>query len=702
MAYEAEESVQETGNLDVAARAWTLVRPAMERLVRVLAEQISGDDEGGPALEPSRDLVRSILDRLLNSVQGPDDGGWSRSDGGLSAEDLGRVYERLLEEAETSSRGSGAWASSRPSTGLWKNRRRQGRYYTPVWLCRLLVEHTLGPLTAEAVPGGRRVRKPEEILSIRVCDPSMGTGVFLVQACRYLASRLVESWAVHGYGEQVSGEDHAGGGPSDSNGRLEVALRMVAHRCLYGVDVDRGAVEVARAALWVLSPGAGAPFTFLSDHLKVGNALAGRDEDRVPLPANGIAHNPSSANPSIPSFRWEEAFPEVFRREREGFDAIVGNPPYVSFYSRESAAADWLEETGRSFRTHFGSLEGAEVLGGRVNTFLLFLVQATRLLGKGARAGFVLPDSLLTNESYVGLRRLLTSKGWLEAVWRFRERVFRGATVGTCVVAWGATPAQGVILRDVLDHDTNGIVRETVVHVTHADLLARPHVTWLPVSGLRGFVCPTIALGDIAFIKDGINPGPRAVRQRLCTDREEDTACRKLIRGEDVTPYRITWRNRWVRYDPSILSREDKKRGASLRQQWIFESPRIVYRQTATRPIAAVDLAQHYTLNSVHNIVLKAHEEEVLFALCAYLNSDVCAQVYRERTGEVRKVFPQVHISAMKTLPVPAPLARSGHRVTRRLAELAKRSSRDVPWQERDCLAREIERLVMQLVASAG
>jgi hypothetical protein len=139
-------------------------------------------------------------------------------------------------------------------------RRRTGSHYTPTSLTRPIVERTLGPvLDRDGPPSSAR------ILAMKVCDPAMGSGAFLAEACRYLARRLLDAWAREG---KVPAEARA----SDP---LLVARRMVAERCLYGVDKNPFAVQIARLSLWLVTLAKALPFTFVDHALREGDAVIG-------------------------------------------------------------------------------------------------------------------------------------------------------------------------------------------------------------------------------------------------------------------------------------------------------------------------------------------------------------------------------------------------------------------------------------------
>jgi hypothetical protein len=141
-------------------------------------------------------------------------------------------------------------------------RRRSGSHYTPRDLTEPIVRHALAPaferLGAKATP--------DAVLGLKVCDPAMGSGAFLVEACRQIATRLVAAWAQHpGTRPDVA---------ADEDEDL-LARRLVAQRCLYGVDRNAMAVDLARLSLWLATLARDHEFTFLDHALKAGDSLVG-------------------------------------------------------------------------------------------------------------------------------------------------------------------------------------------------------------------------------------------------------------------------------------------------------------------------------------------------------------------------------------------------------------------------------------------
>lgn len=167
-------------------------------------------------------------------------------------------------------------------------RKRGGIFYTPPQLTSFLVEQALEPQCyTESSDGERTIRAARDILALTICDPAMGSGAFLVQAVRYLADRLLEAWdaatasadgakLVMPFAERAGRAlEDVGPIPTDRAEALIWARRLVAERCIYGVDLNALAVELAKLSLWLVTLSKDKPFTFLDHRLRHGNSLIG-------------------------------------------------------------------------------------------------------------------------------------------------------------------------------------------------------------------------------------------------------------------------------------------------------------------------------------------------------------------------------------------------------------------------------------------
>ncbi|OFW46391.1 MAG: hypothetical protein A3J29_18000 [Acidobacteria bacterium RIFCSPLOWO2_12_FULL_67_14b] len=206
----------------------------------------------------------------------------------LGVEQLGSVYERVLEHepARPPSPGAPARQAGRTIvlTKTSTERKSTGSFYTPRALTEFLVRRTLHPL----VDG----RTADEILSLRVVDPAMGSGAFLVAACLYLADQCEHASVRDGdwHAGEVTMADRIG------------LRRAVAERCLYGVDVNPTAVQLARLSLWLTTLASDRPLTFLDHHLAVGDSLIGARLPDLAGPPRATPSRSRRAVPQLPLF----------------------------------------------------------------------------------------------------------------------------------------------------------------------------------------------------------------------------------------------------------------------------------------------------------------------------------------------------------------------------------------------------------------
>lgn len=177
-----------------------------------------------------------------------------------SVEACAAAFDGLVDER--GSPGKRVLPRGTPILQPTDERRRTGSHYTPRTLTEPIVRHALEPAFERLGPDAR----PEDILDLKVCDPAMGSGAFLVEACRALAQRLVKAWARWPETRPVI--------PADEDEELH-ARRLMSQRCLYGVDKNPMATDLAKLSLWLATLAREHEFTFLDHALKPGDSLVG-------------------------------------------------------------------------------------------------------------------------------------------------------------------------------------------------------------------------------------------------------------------------------------------------------------------------------------------------------------------------------------------------------------------------------------------
>lgn len=195
----------------------------------------------------------------------------------LGVEQLGAVYETLLDYEPTIDRAAEVNISrpARPAVRLipgGDRRKATGSFYTPRSITEFLVRRSLSPLVCN--------QSADAILGLKIVDPAMGSGAFLVAACRYLAAGYESALIAEGNAmpADISDDDRAG------------FRRLVAQRCLYGVDLNPMAVQLVRLSMWLATLAADRPLTFLDHHLATGDSLVGASlEDIARQPPPGAS-----------------------------------------------------------------------------------------------------------------------------------------------------------------------------------------------------------------------------------------------------------------------------------------------------------------------------------------------------------------------------------------------------------------------------
>jgi type I restriction-modification system DNA methylase subunit len=379
----------------------------------------------------------------------------------LSVRHLGTIFEQLLAfQLVENPEGKLTLA---PAGG----RKATGAYFTPDHIVDDIVERTLAPLldqrsTEIADAGLTGVRAFKRLLDLHVLDPAMGSGHFLVSAAAYIARRIAND-------------------PSyDVDLSLPELQGLVAERCLYGVDVNPMAVEIARLALWLSTVRADRPLRFLAN-LRHGNSLVSCDlstllDEQKDLFAPELAarardmldrigaisstdtttgrqaHEKERIQGELDSLKapllsicdqaiappvgpgagrplhWQIEYPERFLDSRGaplpdgGFDAVIGNPPYLRI---QELGRDVAEYCRQRYDTTTGSFDA----------YVPFIERGVSLLRPHGRLGFIVPSAFLKLEYGARLRARLAERRLVEEIIDFgHAQVFDGATNYTCIV----------------------------------------------------------------------------------------------------------------------------------------------------------------------------------------------------------------------------------------------------------------------------
>jgi N-6 DNA Methylase len=263
-------------------------------------------------------------------------------------------------------------------------RRRTSAHYTPQSLTGPIVRRTLEPLLRAmgAEPSSKA------LLELKICDPAMGSGAFLVEACRFLGDQVVAAWTREGEVARIG---------STTEDVVMHARRLVAQRCLYGVDLNQFAVTLARLSMWLVTLAKSAPFTFVDHALRHGDSLVGLnldqlrafhwkpgDQKRLPL-VDSVAEEVDAALEEARGYRQRildlaEAGPEATREKEKllrdaelGLEKaqLFGDLVIGAFFAHDKDQEREKERSRRldTVRQFLGGGEKDEVLRGQLDAW---------------------------------------------------------------------------------------------------------------------------------------------------------------------------------------------------------------------------------------------------------------------------------------------------------------------------------------------
>jgi len=336
----------------------------------------------------------------------------------LSADILGQVYEQFLGKVITLSTAHRAQVEDKPEV-----KKAGGVFYTPTYIVDYIVRQTVGPL----VEG----KTPKQIEKLTVLDPACGSGSFLIGAYQFLLDWYHHFYASHDPESHAKGKSpklvaaSGGGWALTTNERKRILLTHI-----FGVDIDSQAVEVTKLSLLLKVLEGETAQTVqrelihervlpdLGDNIKCGNSLIGSDFYAQP----GLPEMDTEAHLRINVFDWDgkDGFPEIMHRG--GFDAVIGNPPYVRIQTLPSHEVAYLT-------AHYPTAST-----GNCDLYISFVEQAHRLLHQDGQLGFIIPNKFLRTDYGIGLRRLLSQERAVTRLIDFgASQVFK-ATTYTCIL----------------------------------------------------------------------------------------------------------------------------------------------------------------------------------------------------------------------------------------------------------------------------
>ena len=340
----------------------------------------------------------------------------------IPVEILGSIYERFLGKV-VRPHGRGTVLDPRPDL-----RKDSGVYYTPRYIVDYIIEQTAGKLV-EGIP-------PEKTLALRILDPACGSGSFLIRAFERMCEHWQE-WLTKNPGKRKKKWCWVDKATGDVH--LTVGLkREILTQNIYGVDLDAAAVEVTQLSLYLkmlenenrttlererdLFPDTVALLPPLQDNIKCGNSLIASDFSMI---AEDIL--------SVNAFDWQTGFREIMKAG--GFDAVIGNPPYLN-----------IDDTwGKGdLRLEAIKLQYPDIYNDKTDILFYFIAKA-HALSKN-RAGFIVSRAFLEAFKADKLRGYLATNRAVSEIVDFQNfYVFDGVGITTCVLQMERAPSSKML-----------------------------------------------------------------------------------------------------------------------------------------------------------------------------------------------------------------------------------------------------------------
>jgi len=561
----------------------------------------------------------------------------------ISADVLGGIYEQYL-----------SFVQGRKGEDKSKSKRKsQGIYYTPKYIVEFIVKETLGEVLKKT--------KPKDISKIKVLDPACGSGSFLTAAYDKIFETLAKQ-----------------------NPQTSLFAKFdILKENIFGVDLDAQAVEIAQLNLLLKVLSQKTKLPTLQHNISSGNSLVSGNAEKL---ENYFGSDFREQR----AFNFEDEFKDAF--EQGGFDVIIGNPPYV--FAR---GGHFDEKTKKYYYENF------PLASYQLNTYLLFIDRAFRLLKKGGYFGFIIPNTWLTIDTFSSLRKFLLEETSNLQIINIFDKVFGEASVDTCLLIFKKGKPSNITLGEFRDGQLT-IVGDFPVSQFKKNnyiiniALAKNKDKLAILDKVRGKAKP---LSDFAIASTGLKayqigkgkPTQTAQIKNSRTfhsdDRKNDTY-KKYLEGRDVCRYYLGWSGKYLSYGNWL---------AEPRKSVPFNGARILIRQIPSPPPHSINavFSDKEFLNDINSMVVFDFKCEALYLL-AVLNSKITTFWFANTFDKFqRKTFPQFKVKELATFPIPSANQAEQEKIAKKaqtILDLNKElQATSTNTDKHNSLKREIEKL---------
>jgi len=362
-------------------------------------------------ITPSLIIDDKVIKEIIKSVYYPDS---PYEFSVLGVEILGNIYEQFLGKTIRLTPAHQVKVEEKPEV-----KKAGGVYYTPKYIVDYIVKNTVGEIIKK--------KTPKQIEKIKILDPACGSGSFLLGAYKTLLDYHLNWYSQEGPKKKVLKQGKIIQIGKNSY-QLSVAEKQrILTNNIFGVDIDRQAVEVSKLSLLLkllegeTEESTGKLFRYtqlkllpdLSNNIKCGNSLIGTDYFEGRITGTIDEDELRKINP----FDWKKEFPDIFAQG--GFDAVIGNPPYFLIA---------LKNEKIYLKSNY------ELSTGKPDLYRYFIECSHQLIRKGGQFGFIIPNTLLAIPAAKKLRKYLLYEGGLYKIVNFWGIVFEKASVNNIII----------------------------------------------------------------------------------------------------------------------------------------------------------------------------------------------------------------------------------------------------------------------------
>lgn len=520
---------------------------------------------------------------------------------------LGSIYERFLGKVVIATEHR-ARIEEKPEV-----RKAGGVYYTPKYIVDYIVKNTVWKCIND--------KTPKQIAELRFADIACGSGSFLIGVYDYLLD-YHKKYYQKKFSDRTEpldarNEDFGNVEYKDKKWLLTLKQKQdILLNNIYGVDIDRQAVEVTQLSLFLKMLEEETTSSIqvklfskvlpdLSKNIVCGNSLIGTDiRDSQLSFAKGESIDLSISlqeEMKLNPMDFENAFPSIKRSG--GFDAIVGNPPYVNLSALP-------ERERRYYQAKY------EVCRNKSDLYSFFIERATKILKKDiGRLGYIVPHTWLATDSFQLLRKLLFRSDRIEQLVEMGFKVFKDAIVSTVILICSSKNKKIVVydktFRKKFEIDSKKCKDDGFMIDLEWDAEKEKIYSRLNNN--------TSHLNEVIEFSRGIKTSDDG---RFITTANKGQSHKKIYRGKNIKAYQLNWAGEYVWYRPDLMK---EKVGSLSHSKEFFEVPEklITQRVNSSRQLlVAYDNEQQYFLDTTNVSRYSSWDKKhSLKYICALLNS---------------------------------------------------------------------------------